>query len=244
MTLPHGHAHYRAHGGDQAAQPHTQTFLPKNLGVAIHRCVLPFLALGASTVEDPMVRHVDGRRHIDDRLHARHTDPSSSHLAIGTGHDPMLHQLRWCAVGTTMVVLGRTFFCCFFASACGFFPFALTHSGGGVFCFSRSSMRTRARRSSQLVVFRSKVCDFVLWCQGLRFSERSRVNSILAPGVGKSGDRQGGKKGVTSSQKSIQTERGPLSWKRTRPGKRRCSRKRKQRSSSGSPAWRNGAREM
>src|SRR5258708_7969678 len=164
---------------------------------------MPFLALSTPAFENSMVGDFYGRRgrHIDHLSHSRQTDPSQSQLAIGTGHDPMLHDLRRRATGTTMVVFGSTFLPLLL-----FFRFWLFHvrfdklrrrrlllfqfldadqSLAQIFPHLAQLSQGLVEGFSQRLVFRSKVSDFFLLCHGLSLSERSSVNSIAEGGLGR-----------------------------------------------------------
>src|SRR5260370_41511909 len=86
--------------------------------------------------------------HLDDLSQPRQADASQPEMAVGTQHDPMLHDLCGCGAGTTMIVPSLSFLALLLFFLWWFFHIGFDKRWRRRFWFSNSSIRRRATRSS------------------------------------------------------------------------------------------------
>lgn len=104
---------------------------PSTSALHITRRFVPYLTPRAPALEHLMVDHVHRRRcrHVAHLPHPCQADASQAQIAIGTGHDPMLHDLRGYPSATRPIVLGCALLPRRLSSRAGFFTSALTQAG-------------------------------------------------------------------------------------------------------------------
>src|SRR5207302_3064034 len=88
--------------------------------------------------------------------HSGQADPPQTQMTVRAADKPMLHEsfVGW-DLGLARLCCAARFLRGFFGSSFGFFTFALTKAGGGVFCFSNSSIRLWATRNCSLTRLQS-----------------------------------------------------------------------------------------